>query len=193
MVIDAKTIVIHLLYKMGRPYLAVKRFQNLLLSIPGELAKRNMFENYDIEYDVSVSSIEQMVLRNNQIFDMDSEKDLIYLRNRDIEQLAMQYTIDSVIGDIIDEFIAENNKNSKTVMQFTAEQARSRHLIQKKYPEDELGKVLWEIERVCYLQEGLYWESYLQTETVDALIALGYKVVDKSIGGVSAYTIDWIY
>lgn len=106
-VLDTKTVIINLLEKDKKTYLSVKRLQKLLMFIYNELSKRDALGDYEIVFDISFDSIERTVLCNSRIFDLDLDGDLIYLRERNIDDLARQYTLDTVIKDIIDIFVQE--------------------------------------------------------------------------------------
>lgn len=75
---------------------------------------------------------------------------------------------------------------------FSAKKARSRRLVQKELPNSELDKVLYEIERACYLRENLYWKGYLKEETLKILTDLGYDIIiNVNMFGIPTYTIQW--
>lgn len=106
-VLDTKTVIINLLEMDKKTYLSVKRLQKLLVFIYNELSKRDALGDYEIVFDISFDSIERTVLCNSRIFDLDFDGDLIYLRERNIDDLARQYTLDTVIKGIIDTFVQE--------------------------------------------------------------------------------------
>lgn len=75
---------------------------------------------------------------------------------------------------------------------FSAKKARSRRLVQKELPANELDKVLYEIERICYLRGKLYWNGYLKGETLKILSDLGYDIIiNVNMFGIPTYTIQW--
>ena len=107
-VLDTRTVIINLLEKDKKTYLSVKRLQELLIFIYNELSKRKVLNNYEIVFDISFDSIERTVLCNSRIFDLDLDGDLIYLRERNIDNLVKQYTVDEDVQKIIDKFVKES-------------------------------------------------------------------------------------
>lgn len=104
-----KTIILNLLEKDKKPYLAVKRLQKLLIFIYEELAKQDIANEYEIAYDISRGAIERVVIYNSQTFDIDEDDDVIYLRkNNNISNLIQEYKLDDKINSIIDKFVQEN-------------------------------------------------------------------------------------
>lgn len=104
-ILDTKMLIIHLLKKDKKTYISVHRLQKLLLYVYKELAKTKQLSDYDICFDIDHHSIEQTVLYNSHIFELDTCGDIIYLIGiENIEALAEQYKIDTIITSIINMF-----------------------------------------------------------------------------------------
>lgn len=101
--IDTKAILLNYFVAVRQTYVPIKRLQKLLMHIYNELTKQNNFDEYEILFDISLSSIEEMVLRNNTLFDID--EDIIYLRERNWDNLSEEITLDEELKNIINSFV----------------------------------------------------------------------------------------
>lgn len=104
--IDTETIIVNLLKEDKKTYLSIKRLQKLLVFIYDELSKQNELDKYNIYFDVNFDAIERTILYNNNIFKLDIDGDMIYLREKnDVDDLAEQFKTDRKIKTIINNFI----------------------------------------------------------------------------------------
>lgn len=104
--LDTKTIIINLLKEDKKEYLSFKRLQKLLVYIYNELIKIEKIDRYNTCFDVNFDAIERTVLYNNNLFILDIDGEMIYLRKPELaESLAEQYKTDEIIKTIIVEFI----------------------------------------------------------------------------------------
>lgn len=104
--IDTRMIIVNLLKEDQKTYISVDRLQRLIIFIYKELAAKHQLKQYQIFFDINFDSIERTVLYNNNIFRLDIDGDMIYLRDVDsMDDLAEKYRADKTIIEIIDEFI----------------------------------------------------------------------------------------
>ena len=73
----------------------------------------------------------------------------------------------------------------------TAEKARARKLRPAPVANNEVSRVLSEIEYACYLQDAIRHDGYLEDDTIAVLIELGYTVVAHRTSNASSYDIKW--
>ena len=105
-IIDTKTIIINLLKEDKKTYLSVSRLQKLISYIYDELVNRCKLSNYTTYFDINFDAIERTVLYNNNIFMLDIDGDMIYLREEiSMDDLATEYSIDEDFDSIINTFI----------------------------------------------------------------------------------------
>lgn len=100
--IDTKTIIVNLLKEDKKTYLSVKRLQELIDFIYLSLREKCKLDEYRISFDINFDAIERTVLYNNNIFGLDIDSEVIYLReSKSVEILSRQYQADSTILEII--------------------------------------------------------------------------------------------
>lgn len=110
--VDTKTIIINLLKEDKKDYLPIKRLENLLDYIYAELSKQNKLKQYQIAFDINIYSVERIVQYNNDIFELDLDKENLRLKKRGTaDDLAKKYQADDTTISIIRNFrYIYNNK-----------------------------------------------------------------------------------
>ncbi len=107
--IGLKPIIISLLKAGGKSYLSFGRLQAFLSFLWNELRRQHEQENYNILFDIDLGAIERTVRYNEEIFGMDVDAEIIYLRDpRTINLLARRYQVDKTILSIISNFLSGN-------------------------------------------------------------------------------------
>ncbi len=103
--VDTKTIIVNLLKEDEKNYLTVKRLQSLMEYIYMELREQCQLDQYQISFDINFDAIERTVIYNNNIFGLDIDGEIIYLReSKSADELAQQYKADNTILNIIKNF-----------------------------------------------------------------------------------------
>lgn len=103
-ILDTRTIIVNLLKVDKETYLSLGRLQKLLFFIYDELIKNNEIDKYNICFNVNFDSIERTILFNNDIFKLDIDGEIIYLR-KSVEELANKFKTDKNIENLIEKFI----------------------------------------------------------------------------------------
>lgn len=107
--LDTRTIIVNLLKEDRKTYLSFKRLQKLLIFIYDELSKTQKIDKYNTCFDVNFDAIERTVLYNNNIFRLELDGEIIYLRETEsVEKLAEQFQTDETIIMLINKFIGTN-------------------------------------------------------------------------------------
>ena len=103
--IDTRSIIINLLKEDRKIYLSISRLQKLLMYIYEQLAAEEDLGQYNICFDVNFDAIERTVLYNNNIFQLDFEGKMIYLRKtQNIDSLAEKYQTCDKVTELIKTF-----------------------------------------------------------------------------------------
>lgn len=103
--VDTKTIIVNLLKEDEKTYLSVKRLQELMGFIQTQLREKCQLDRYQISFDINFDAIERTVFYNNNIFELDIEGQMIYLReSKSVDELVRQYQADNTILNIIKNF-----------------------------------------------------------------------------------------
>ena len=106
--LEAKAILLHILAVENKPFISVARFQRLLVYIYNELVLRKLLGKFDVIFDVDVDSIERVVLYNIADFDMDLDREIIYLRRKKGKESATKVELDTTLVEIINDFMRQN-------------------------------------------------------------------------------------
>lgn len=103
--IDTRSIIINLLKEDKKVYLSISRLQKLLMYIYEQLLAEEDLGQYNICFDINFDAIERTVLYNNNIFQLDFEGRMIYLRKtQNIDSLAEKYQTCDKISELIRSF-----------------------------------------------------------------------------------------
>ena len=103
--IDTETVIVNLLKEDKKTYLSVKRLLKLICFIYDELSEKFELNNYQLAFDFNFDSIERTVLYNNNVFELDIDGEIIYLReSKSVESLVTQYPVDDRVTELIREF-----------------------------------------------------------------------------------------
>lgn len=103
--IDTETILVNLLKEDAGQYCTMGKIQKLCGYIYEQLFARGLLKDYSVKFAVDFDSIERTVLYNNQLFYLDIDRDIVYLREyQDINDLAFRYQADETITAMIREF-----------------------------------------------------------------------------------------
>lgn len=104
-IIDTRTIIINLLKEDETTYTSMTRLQMLISYIYNELTDEHKLDDYITYFEVNFDAIERTVRYNNNIFKLDIDGDMIYLRKSiSISDLVSKYSVDDYITNIIKEF-----------------------------------------------------------------------------------------
>lgn len=104
-VVDTKSIVVHLMKEDKRDSVSVSRVLELMQFLFESLSEKKLESNYHISYDINVYSIERMAKYNSDIFDLDFCMETLYLKKQNSEyELAAKYPVDETIQSIIHSF-----------------------------------------------------------------------------------------
>lgn len=103
--IDTKTIIVNLLREDQKEYLPLNRLQSLLSFIYGELWKAGKLRDYQISFDVNFAALERTVIYNQDIFTLDMDSGVLYLRHAGtIDKAARDCPLDKTLSDIVHHF-----------------------------------------------------------------------------------------
>lgn len=103
--VDTKTIIVNLLREDRQEYLSFDRLQKLLSYIYQELWRQGKLRDYQISFDVNFDALERTVIYNRDIFALDLEGEVIYLRNsRNLDMYVTNYRLDDTLLDIVHRF-----------------------------------------------------------------------------------------
>lgn len=103
--IDTETILVNLLKEDEGQYCTVGKIQKLCGYIYQQLFERKLLKNYSVRFAVDFDSIERTVLYNNQLFYLDIDRDIVYLREyQNIDDLVREFRADETITGMIKEF-----------------------------------------------------------------------------------------
>lgn len=103
--IDTETILINLLKEDEGQYCTMGKIQKLCGYIYQQLFERKLLKNYSVKFAVDFDSIERTVLYNNQLFYLDIDRDIVYLReHQNIDALAREFQADETITAMIRDF-----------------------------------------------------------------------------------------
>ena len=105
--VDTKTIIVNLLKEDKKEYLSLSRLQELLSYIYVELWKQGKLCEYQITFHVSFDAIERAAIYNHDIFALDIDGEIIYLRDSEkLDDLVQNYQLDSTLHAIVHDFAA---------------------------------------------------------------------------------------
>lgn len=102
--LDAKPIIIYLFKKAGERHLTVNQIQRALTHIYNELSKAGSLNKYATVFDISIESLEQVVLHNSDLFSLDEGSMCLFLANWHIDSLVKAFPLDSEIMTILDNY-----------------------------------------------------------------------------------------
>lgn len=103
--LDTKTIAINLMRKDRKNYLSTEKLQSFMDFLYTELSRQNKLKQYEISFNIDIYSIERTVQYNNDIFELDIDKENLRLKKREsADNLAEKYQVDDTIKSIIEKF-----------------------------------------------------------------------------------------
>lgn len=104
--IDTKTIIVNLLREDQKEFLSLDRLQSLLSFIYEELWKADKLGDYQISFDVNFDALERTVIYNQDIFTLDMDSGVLYLRHEGtIETAARACPLDETLSGIVHNFV----------------------------------------------------------------------------------------
>ena len=104
--VDTKTIIVNLLREDRKEYLSLGRLQNLLNFIYKELWRQGKLKDYQISFDVSFEALERTVIYNRDLFALDVDGEVIYLRHTGrVDMASCSYELDNTLAEIVHDFV----------------------------------------------------------------------------------------
>lgn len=117
--IDTKTIIVNLLLENQREHLSLGRLQELLNYIYKELWRQNKLKDYQISFDVSFEALERTVIYNRDIFALDVDNEVVYLRHTGRTDISSRCSkLDATLTGIIHSFCARGVQQVQTTMSY---------------------------------------------------------------------------